>query len=223
MLYTVKIVKRKKLWQKAFTIKDNEIYITDTKRAKKKFLKSNIRNAVFEADVAEDALFKGFVKRMSCYDEAFLFDFLEEMLLQLVCFLKIKLPVDTLAISSSKAKSVAVRYAKTVIIVGEEGEDMVVDGVNVIYVKKLKKLPDMAIILGKGKLLPFAGVPTVDISKEAKSTIWCMSWEAMSFQSSLLPYEISCESLMYLIKNEGEVKYRLTSCRKKLPPLFTFS
>lgn len=221
MLYTAVITKKKRLFQRAYTIDGNTIYITDTARAKRRFLKSGIRNIVFNTDVSSDEVFGKMVKRAEHYDEEFLFDYAEEMLLQLASFLKTDLPVDTLAISDKKARDIAVRYAKTVVI-PIEGEDEVVDGVNVLYTKRLRRLPDMAIVLQNGSLPPLCGVPTVDISDGAKSSQRCISWETMCFECDLLPYEISAKSLMYLLKTEGDFAYRVTGYRKKLPPLFTF-
>lgn len=221
MLYTALITKKKRLFQKAYTTDGEWIYITDTKRAKRKFLKSGIRDVVFNADVSRDEIFGSMVKPAVYYDEAFLFDYVEEMLLQLASFLKIELPVDTLAISDKKAIGIAVRYAKSV-IVALEGEDEVIDGVNVIYTKRLHRLPDMAIKLQNGTLPPLPAVPTVDISEGAKSSRSCVSVETMCFKCDLLPYEISAKSLMYLLHERASCGFELTHMRKKLPPLFTF-
>ncbi len=222
MLYNVVFTKKKRLFQKAYTIEGETIYITDTRRAKKTFLKSGIRNVIFNKDVTADEVFGGLVKELDYYDGEFLFNYLEDMLLNLTNFLKIKLPVEVMAVSGREASEIALKYAKTV-IVADKGADEVIDGVNVIYSKKLKKMPDMAIILKAGRLPPLPGVPAVDISEGAKSSKRCASYETLCFNCSLLPYEISAKSLMYLIHTNEKLTFEATNMRKKLPPLFTFS
>ena len=221
MLYTAILTKKKRLFQRAYTIENHMIYITDTRRAKMKFLKSGIRNVVFNEDIASDDIFSDVLKPFSAYDEDFLFGYLEEMILHLTAFLKLKLPVDTLAVSHPKAAHIAAKYAKTVIVT-DRGEDEVVDGVNIIYSKRLKRMPDMAVILNGGALLHFPRVPTIDLGEGAKSSRYCATYETMCFKCSLLPYEISASALMYLLHKEEDFSFELTGLRKKLPLLFTF-
>ncbi len=221
MLYTAIFTKKKRLFQRAYTIENHTVYITDTRRAKMKFLKSGIRNVVFDEEAASDDVFSGRLKPLSSYDEEFLFGYLEEMLLHLAMFLKIKLPVDTMAVSHPKAVQIAVKYAKNVVIT-DNGEDEVIDGVNVIYSKRLKRMPDMAVILNGGALFHFPGVPAVDLSEGARSSRCCATYETMCFRCSLLPCEISARALMYLLHTGGDFSFELTGMRKKLPLLFTF-
>ncbi len=221
MLYTVVFTKRTKLFQRAYTIEGTTIYLKDTKRAKKRFLKSGIKNVIFTKEAAEDEVFGCLVKELYHYDGAFLFNYLEEMLLNLTSFLKMQLPVEVMAVSGREATDIALKYAKMV-IVADKGEDEVIDGVNVIYTKKLKKLPDIALVLNKGRLPPLPGVPTVDISEGAKGSNRCISYENMSFMCSLLPYEINAQGLMYLLHTEPPFDFHITNMRKKSPPLFTF-
>lgn len=221
MLYTAVFTKKKRLFQKAYVIEGETIYITDTKRAKEKFLKSGIKNVVFTHDVTYDAVLGDLVTPMAHYDGAFLFTYLEKMLLDLTSFLKIELPVETMAITDAAFVPVAVKYAR-IVMVDAMGEDEVIDGVNVIYSKRLKKMPDMAVIFTENRFPPMPGVPTVDIREGAESTNRCKTWETLSFKCDLLPYEINAKALMYLLKNEEKVSFQLTNTRKKLPPLFTF-
>lgn len=221
MLYTAVFTKKKRLFQRAYEIEGETIYITDTKRAKEKFLKSGIRNVVFTRDVTRDAVFGSLVTPMAYYDGDFLFKYLEKMLLDLTAFLKIKLPVETMAITDKAFVPVAVKYAKVVTACGK-GEDEVIDGVNIICSKKLKKMPDVAVIFTQNRFPPMPGVPTVDIREGAKSSGRCLTHETLCFKCSILPYEISAKALMYLLHNGEDLSFQLTNTRKKLPPLFTF-
>ena len=220
MLYTAAITKKTRLFQKAYTIDGNMIYITDTKRAKQKFLKSGIKNLVFNSDVSCDEVFGSMVRKAQGYSEAFLLNYAEAMLIELCTFLKLALPVNTILISDKKMLPIALKYAKTIVIWGD-GEDYVVDGANVLYTKRLRRMPDAAMVC-EGSYPMLWGVPTVDISKIAKSSQKTITSQTLCFKCDLLPYEISAESLMYLLDCYGAFDYHLTSYRKKLPPLFTF-
>lgn len=221
MLYTAKLTKKKKLFQKPYITEGNTIYITDTKRAKKKFLKSGIRNVVFGEEFYADDVFKKMIKPLYAYDKSFLMNYLDEMTEHLIHFLKIKVPVDSIALFSPKGVSVACKYAKMVTVVSD-GEDTMIDGVSVRYVKKLKALPSMAIILPgeRGAVLP--GVPMVNLDEKAIFGKTCSTWQTMSFKCSLFPFEISAQSIMYLLNRGEEMTYELSSLRKKCPTLFTF-
>lgn len=221
MLYTAIVTKKTRLFQKPFRTEGKTIYITDTARAKKRFLKSGITNVVFNCDLSRDGVFANKLKPLYAYDEEFLMNYVGDMLTDLVSLMKIHLPVLTMAVSSEKAVPFALPFTKTVIIVGE-GEDTVIDGVNVVYVKKLRRMPDAAIILNSGYLPPMVGVPRVDISEGAIGARDCAVWENISFKCSLFPYEIGAKSLMYLLNTDEKFTYEMTSVRKKLTTLFTF-
>lgn len=221
MLYTAKLTKRKKIFQPAYEIKDGTIYITNTKRAKKRFLKSGIKNVVFGKEFKADNVFGKIIKPLYAYDKSFLMDYLEEMIVHLAHFLKMSLPVDSIALFSPEAVNVACKYAKMVTVTGK-GEDEVINGVNVRYVKKLKALPDAAIVLTEGYIPPLPGVPVVNLCENAPVGKNCSTWETMSFKCSLLPFEISAASLIYLLNENAEMTYELCSLRKKCPMLFTF-
>ena len=160
------------------------------------------------------------VRKAQGYSEAFLLNYAEAMLIELCTFLKLALPVNTILISDKKMLPIALKYAKTIVIWGD-GEDYVVDGANVLYTKRLRRMPDAAMVC-EGSYPMLWGVPTVDISKIAKSSQKTITSQTLCFKCDLLPYEISAESLMYLLDCYGAFDYHLTSYRKKLPPLFTF-
>ncbi|MBR5535076.1 MAG: hypothetical protein IKU60_00355 [Clostridia bacterium] len=218
MLYTAVFTKKTRLFQRAYTIDGNTVYITDTKKGRKKFLKSGIRNVVFKS---EDAFSEGLLKPLYGYDRDFIKEYLSGMTESLVSFLKPGLPLGEAVVTSKDAADIAVRYARTVYVT-DKGEDEVVDGVNVIFVKKIKRVPHLVIKTEEGLLPDFLNVPTVDITEGARGGGYCLSWRSLSFKCDLLPYEINTECLLYLLKTQAHFGYELTSCRKKCPMLFTF-
>lgn len=222
MLYTGIVTKKTRLFQKAFTMDDKNIYITNTRRAKTRFLKSGIKNVIFNCDLSRDEVFAHKLMPLYGYDEKFLMDYVGVMFNDLLSLLKLSLPLPVVAVSAKAAVPVALPFAKTVAVIGE-GEDTVLNGVNVVYMKKLRRMPDAAILLNSGHLPPLPGIPRVDISENATDAPFCASWQNLSFKCSLFPYEIGAKSLMYLLKTDESFSFELTSVRKKLPTLFTFS
>ncbi len=222
MLYTGVVTKKKKLFQKAFTIDNKTIYITDTHRAKTRFLKSGIKNVVFNCDLSQDEVLAYKLIPLYGYDEKFLMSYIRTMFEDLLGLMKISPPLLTVAVSAKEAVPIALSFAKTVILTGT-GEDYISDGVNVVYVKRLRRMPDAAIVLNHGHLPPLPGVPRVDISENATCAPLCIPWQNLSFKCSLFPYEIGAKSLIHLLNTGEEFSFELTSARKKLPTLFTFS
>lgn len=222
MYYVAKLVKKERLFQKAYTAEGNYIYITDTKRGKQKFLKSGITNAVFGEEFKKDKIINSSLIPMRGYDRSFVLKFLEDMIRCITSFFKMQLPVDEIAIYSPMAEDIlktAVLYAKMVTIVGEEGESLCLRGVTVRKVKRLKLPPSLIITDGKLRFSPIFKVPVIDLRNEVR-TKETLSYETISFKCELLPFEIGAEEMMYILNKRGDVPYRVTSLRKKLPPLF---
>ena len=61
-MYLAKKAKKKKLFQPSYEIEDNMIYITNTNRAKKKFLKSGIRDVYFGQEFEKDCIIGNVIK-----------------------------------------------------------------------------------------------------------------------------------------------------------------
>lgn len=219
MLLRAFFTKKKKLFQKPFVIKGNNIYITDTKRAKKRFLKSEIKNVIFGSEFAEDEIIGKGLKRMYAYDEEFVLKYTHALAESLIKFLKLPLPVGEIAVFSEDNINCAKCFSRMVTVVGK-GEDCVLDGVNVRFVKKIVGLPD--IVISTGKAIPPLGVPTVDMRETPFSGHVAITWENMSFKCSLCEGEINTPELIFLLKTNPDMTYELTRVRKKLPPLFTF-
>ncbi len=210
---------KKKLFQKPFVIKGNNIYITDTKRAKKRFLKSEIKNVVFGSEFADDEIIGNSIKRMYAYESEFVFKYTRALTENLIKFLKLPLPLGEIAVFSTEDIDCAKCFSRMVTVIGK-GEDCVVDGVNVRFVKKLTNLPDLVIVSRRG-LVP-AGVSAVDVKELPCRGARVITWENMSFKCNLYEGEINTPELIFLLKNNPDMTYELTGLRKKLPPLFTF-
>lgn len=221
MYYVGHLTKKKKFFQKPYVISGNDIYITDTKHGKRKFVKSGITNVVFCEELKEN-LFPGrALKPMYAYDAEFLGKFVESTVIHMISFLKMELPVEEICVFSADCAQIASRYAKMVTVVGE-GEDRIIDGVSIRYVKKIKTLPKLAITFSNEYPSVLQGVPCINLSENAQRSTLATTWKTMSFKCSLFPFEISAASLIYLIKTGEEFDYELTSLRKKSPTLLSF-
>lgn len=222
MYYVAKLVKKERLFQRAYTAEGNYIYITNTKRGKKKFLKSGITNAVFGEEFKRDKIIGPAIVPMRGYDRSFILKFLDDMIRCITSFFKMQLPVDEIAIYSPMPEDIlktAVLYAKMVTIVGEEGDSQCLMGVTVRRVKRLKMPPCLIITEGKRRFSPIFKVPVIDFGDEVR-TKETLSYETIAFKCPFFPFEIGAEEMMYAINNMGDVPYSVTSLRKKLPPLF---
>lgn len=222
MYYMVKKVKKKKFLQKSYVIKENVILLTDTKRAKKRFLKEKPANAVVTEDFAEDLFFKDKLTRMYGYDVNILINYLEPLIHNMTDFLKMSLPLNEIVLCSKTGVRSACKYAKMVTVIGE-GNDETIDGVSIRYVKKLKTIPDLVIITDNKTTVNLFGVPCIDLRENPSSGRFVSNMSTMSFRCSVLPFDISAEALMWLLKRADDIAYTLSSCRKKSPVLFTFS
>lgn len=222
MYYVAKLVKKERPFQRAYTVDGNYIYITNTNRGKKKFLKSGITNAVFGEEFKKDKIMGEALIPMRGYDRSFVLGFLEDMIRCITSFFKMQLPVDEIAIYSPMPEDIlktAVLYAKMVTIVGEEGESQCLMGVTVRRVKRLRVPPCLIITEGERRFSPIFKVPVIDLGGEVR-TKETLSYETIAFECPFFPFEIGAEEMMYIINQKGDVPYSVTSLRKKLPPLF---
>lgn len=219
MLYEAVLAKKKKLFQKPYVINENKIIITDTKRAKTKFLKSKINDVVFDECFKSDKFFAPLLKPLYAYDKDFLLTYSHQFITHMILFFKMDLPLDEIAVFSPRDICRVSRFSRLVTVVGS-GEGDTVGGVNVRYVKKLTSMPDMAFVTEKGWVPP--GVPVIDLRECAQLSPNTSTWHTMSFKCSLLDGEINAPGLIYLLKDRSDMAYELTGLRKKLPSLFTF-
>ncbi|MGM9551030.1 MAG: hypothetical protein ACI3XA_02130 [Clostridia bacterium] len=226
MYYMAKLEKKTKLFQKAYRTKDNYIYITDTKRCKKKFLKSPLKNVLFTEVFLEDELFAGKIREVKDYDRNFILNYLENEILETVKLLKLNLPLEEIVIFSPSGRDISdkcVKYARLVTIVGETGEDYFKDGVPVRFLSKMKKVPDLFILEDEKKhISPLMKRAVIDIRENPFSGSYSLAWDKMCFKTDLFDFQISASVLIYFLK-KGEIShYEVTNYRKKSPRIFTF-
>ena len=219
MLYEAVLTKKKKLFQKPYVINKNKIIITDTKRAKTKFLKSKITDVVFDESFKNDGILTPFLKPLYAYDKSFLAGFSNQFIEHMILFFKMKPPLDEIAVFSPLDICRVSEFARLVTVVGN-GEGDTLGGVNIRYVKNLTSMPNMAFVTEKGWVPP--GVPVIDLRESAQSGHNTSTWQTMSFKCSLLDREINAPGLICLLKEHTDMAYELTGLRKKLPTLFTF-
>ena len=225
MYYIAHFVKKTKLFQKPYVIKDQTIFITNTNRSKKKFLKSSIKNVLFSENVKDDTVLGQFLVKAERKDRDFEFRYLEEMIAHTVNFLKLPLPINEIAVFSPFAEELLpflIPYAKMVTLVGENGEQTITEGVNIRRIKKLKNIPSFVIEDSRRGLSPIFNVPGVHIGAGECSSRKILSAETLCFKTELLQEEINTATLLYLLEKEDEFKYELTSFRKKCPSFLTF-
>lgn len=225
MYYIAKLTKKKGLFQKPYLIKDKYIYITDTKRAKKAFLRSGIEKVVFSEAFKEDEIIGSRLCPIKAYNRDFVLTYLKGMLLCITDFLKLSFPLGEIAVYSDNPKEIIkaiLPYGRIITIVGTDGDSFTEKGVTIRQVKRLKAPPDLY-ITEKAGFSSALKVPVIDLSGTAVKTPETLSYESISFQTDLFPFEINGDAVMYLKKEGVKFSFKPTSMRKKLPPLFTFS
>lgn len=223
-MYLAKKAKKKKLFQPSYEIEDSMIYITNTIRAKKRFLKSNIKDVYFGEEFEKDCIIGNFIKPVDEYDYSFLLDYLESMIIYVVKFFKLNLPLGSIAVFSKDEKVIAIcsKYAKMISVVGACRESEVRSGVIIRYVKKLKTLPDMVITQNGESLSPVFKVPRISLCENCEKSPLTLTRNTISFKTDLFPFDINMGTLVHFVKKGENIKYELSSYRKKCPVLFTF-
>lgn len=223
MIYVLRLLEKKKLFQKSFWIEDAIVFVTNTKRAKRKFLKSGIKNVVFDERVSQDCEFLKYAVVAREYDADFATEYIEDMIKTVAEFFKLSLPIDEIAIDgvlNSEIEALA-KYTRLITLVGRKSEG-VIDGVTVRTVEKLKAPPSV-IIKGEGSKIPeLFKVPTIDLSFNGKRNSLTLTTDTMSFKTDAFPFEIGLWTLVYFLKRGEKIDYELISCRKKTPVLYTF-
>ena len=225
MYYIAHFVKRTKLFQKPYIIEGENIIITDTNRAKKKFLNSNIKNVLFREHIKSDSVLGQFLVSAKRKDRTFELKYLQEMIKHTIQFLKLPLPINEIAVFSPFAEEifpVLIPYAKMITLVGEKGEQTVTDGVNIRRIKRVKTIPDFVIEDSKRGVSPIFNVPGVHIGEGESNSRKILSAETLSFKTSVLKEEVNTDTLLFLLEKEGDFEYTLTSFTKKCPTFLTF-
>lgn len=224
-MYLAKLVNKKRLFQPAYEINHNMIFITNTSRAKKRFIKDNIKNVYFGCEFEHDSILGEKLVPAMEYDYTFLQAFLPQMIEYVAHFFKIKLPCEDIAVFSSDEKTIAscISYAKMVTVINKDGKSELRQGVTVRYLKKIKTPPDIIVTDGAEDLSPVFKVPRINLGKNTEKSPRTLTSETLSFENSVFPFEINLGTLLHLIKTGTPVTYKLTSFRKRCPPLFTFS
>lgn len=221
MLYTAKLAKKKKPFQRAYTVENDTVYITDTKRAKRRFLKSGIENVVFGEEFCNDEIIGERIEEISAYSRSLAAGYAEGMLVSLAGFLKIPLPCEEIGVFSDiDIARMATKYAKMVSLVGE-GEDEIYNGVQIRSLRKLKAPPTL-IIRETGSFSPVFMVPEVNFGNDGIKNPVSLSIDIISFKTDLLPYEVGMRQVMYFVEKGVPIEYEVVSFRKKTPRLFTF-
>ena len=224
MYYIAKLSKRKHLFQKAYYINGEDVYITNTKRGKKAFLKSGIQDVVFSENFKHDKIIGAKLCPMKDYDRQFVITYLPYMIDSVADFFNLRVPLGEIAVFSDMPYEIVprcIKYARIITLVGVDGESDIKDGVTVRRVKRLKNLPDLYISEKEGFSSIFQ-TPVIDLISDINRNPFTLSYSTMSFRTNILPFEVSANVVMYLKKRERNFDYEITSARKKLPPLFTF-
>lgn len=224
-MYLAKKVKKKRLFQKSYEADGNFMFITNTKRAKKKFLKSGIRDVCFGGEFEKDGVMGKFLEVAEDYDYEFLCEYLEDMIEYMANFFKIKLPCENIALFSEDERIIekCVKYTKMLSVVGVCRESEIRGGVTVRFVKMLKTLPDMVISEKKESLSPIFKVPRISLGEDCERSNLTLTKNTICFKTNLFPFPISYGALVYFLKNGEKPEYEIESFRKKVPPLFVFS
>lgn len=223
-MYFAEKIKKTKLFQPAFSIRENNVFITDTVRAKKKFLKSGIKDVYFGDTFKNDKVFGTLLTEVNEYDYEFALSYLDGMIQCVTEFFSVALPSECIGVFSDDERivSVCIKYAKMIVVAGTNRESEVRDGVIIRYVKKPKNLPDIVITDGRATISPVFKVPKINLGKSADRTPMTLSAESVSFRTNLFPFEIGMGALVYFLKKGEKINYDVTSFRKKVPALFTF-
>lgn len=223
-MYLAKKAKKKKFFQPSYEIEDNMIYITNTSRAKKRFLKSDIKDVYFGQEFENDSVIGNYIKIVDEYDYDFLCEYLDSMITYVAQFFKLTLPLGSIAVFSADEKVIAIcsKYAKMISVVGVCRESEVRGGITIRYVKKLKTLPDMVVTQNGESLSPVFKVPRINLCENGEKSPLTLTRNTISFKTDLFPFDISMGTLVHFVKKGENVKYELSSYRKKCPVLFTF-
>ena len=225
MLYVAEFTKKKRLFQKHYIIDKNKIYITDKQKSKKKFLKSGIKNVVFGVEGAKDEIIGPFLEKAQLYDRDFALKHLENMIKEVIAFCNMTLPIEEVAIFSKMPEEIvelAYKYARVLTVVGDiKGKDMK-EGVIIRYTKKMKAPPKLIISEGERKFSSVFKVPVIDLGENNVKNSMTMSIDTASFETDILPFDISMGTLLYFLKKGENIAYKATSYRKKSPDVFTF-
>ncbi len=223
-MYLAKKAKKKKLFQPSYEIEDNIIYITNTSRAKKKFLKSDIKDVYFGQEFEKDPVIGNFIKPIDEYDYDFLLGYLDSMIVYLAEFFKLRLPCGSIAVFSEDERIIAAcaKYAKMVSVIGVCRESEVRGGITIRYVKKLKTLPDIVVTQNGESLSPVFKVPRINLCENGEKSPLTLTRNTICFKTDAFPFDISMGTLVHFIKKGVDIKYEIASFRKKCPVLFTF-
>ncbi len=223
-MYFAEKVKKTKMFQPAFSICGNNICITDTVRAKKKFLKSGIKDVCFGEEFANDDVFVSVLKEADEYDYEFALTYLDGMIQCVTEFFGLCVPLECMGVFSDDTRIMAIcmKYAKMITVAGKKRESEVRDGVIIRYVKKIKNLPDIVITDGRDDLSPVFKVPKINLGKSKAKSSMTLSPKCISFKTNIFPFDIGMGTLLYFLKKGEKVDYEVTSFRKKTPTLFTF-
>ncbi len=224
LIYIGEIIQKKKIFQRHFEVAKNKVLITDRTKSKVKFLKSDIKNVVFREDLAEDNIFKSHLEKAYLYDREFVLNYLEGMMGAFIAFNKAKVPMDEIAVFSTRSEDIVkkcCRYAKVVTVIGSAKGKEMYEGVVIRYQKKMKSPPNLIINEGEKRFSSVFKVPVIDIGENPIEG--SMNINTISFEADLFDFEINLPTLIYFLK-KGEIEaYRVTSYRKKSTALFTFS
>ncbi len=224
LYYVAKLKNKEKLFQKAYQFEDECVYITNTEKCKKKFLKSGKKNVIFKEEFYDDLFFSNLLCEAWAYDEVFCLGYVENMVKEISQRLKLTLPLEEIAVCTQKGEmltSLLSGYTKLITLCFEKGEGYFENGVPVRQVKKLKTTPDLIIYIAKSP--PLFDIPTIDLREIPKRGSKTLTWDRLSFKTDLFNFEINTPALLYFLK-KGEIKnFELTSLRKKCTRIFTFS
>lgn len=223
-MYIAYLTKKTKLFQPHYRIDEREIYITDTKRAKLKFLKSGIKDVYFGEEFKKDNVIGESIRAARAYDKDFVLNFLEGMIESVTEFFSYRLPYGEIAVFSPDKKiiDIASRFTKMVSVVGFEGEDEMRDGMQIRYIKKVRTPPDLVITDGEESLSPIFRVPRINIGERCEKNPLTLTRETVSFTTDIFPHDINMGTLLYLLKAGENINYKISSYRKKCPEVFTF-
>jgi hypothetical protein len=234
MIYIVRFKKRKSIFDKPFTIGEEngvgKIEIISDKRGKLGFIRKYSGNAVFPPLFKDDEIISPHLTPIKASPKDILIPYVPSMLREAASFAKKRFPLGEVAVfargsEGEKIAKIVAPYARLVSVVGEKKEGGSIDGVYVRFVERLKKVPDGAVAVDFCRLP--SSVPVVDLGGKCPKGRCTISFETVSFkappQLALLECEtISAECAAYFIENGCDFAPEMSSLRKKCEPLFTF-
>lgn len=224
MYYVAQLKQKEKLFNRAYRVENGRVFITNTQRSKKKFLKSGINNVIFGEEFFDDTFFSDRLSEATAYDANFCANYATNMIGEIIKRLKLSVPMKEIVVFSDDGEELIkslCSYTRLISIIGYYGKKEFEQGVPVRYLKKMKTSPDMIICHTASPQI--YDIPTIDLTKAPQRGKKNLAWDRMSFKTDLFEFDINTPALLYFLKRGDIKEFELTHIAKKCRRIFTFS